>query len=49
VATREVSLIPGWPPLSVLTFIGAVVGGIWLLWSIWRSGKRRPDRRNRPR
>ena len=46
VVTREGGFLPGWPPLSVLAFIGAVVGGVWLLGSIWRSGKRRRDPRD---
>jgi ubiquinone biosynthesis protein len=41
VVTREGGFLPGWPPLSLLAFLGAVVGGVWLLGSIWRSGHRR--------
>ena len=46
VVTREGGFLPGWPPLSLLAFIGAVVGGVWLLGSIWRSGRRRRDRKD---
>ena len=42
VVTREGGFLPGWPPLGLLAFLGAVAGGIWLLGSIWRS--RRPRR-----
>lgn len=41
VVTREGDFGPNWPPLGLLAFIGAVIGGIWLLGSIWRSGRRR--------
>jgi ubiquinone biosynthesis protein len=32
--------LPGLPSLGTLGFIAAVIGGIWLLISIWRSGKK---------
>ena len=45
VMTREGEYLRGWPSLGLLAFIGAVVGGVWLLGSIWRSGReRRRDR-----
>jgi len=31
----------GLPLFGLLGFLGAIVGGIWLLFSIWRSGKHR--------
>ncbi len=30
----------GWPTLGILGFIGAVLGGVWILLSIWRSGRK---------
>ncbi len=45
VMTREGEYLSGWPSLGFLAFIGAVVGGVWLLGSIWRSGRdRKRDR-----
>ncbi len=41
VMTREGEYLSGWPSLGLLAFIGAVVGGVWLLGSIWRSGRDR--------
>ena len=35
---RETSL-PGLPSFGLLGFIAAVIGGIWVLFSIWRGGK----------
>ena len=35
---REPSL-PGLPSFGLLGFIAAVIGGIWVLVSIWRGGK----------
>jgi len=32
--------LPGLPSLGTLGFIAAVIGGIWLLISIWRSGRK---------
>lgn len=29
-----------WPLLGTLGFIGAAIGGVWLLFSIWRSGRK---------
>jgi len=29
----------GWPTLGVLGFIGATLGGLWILLAIWRSRK----------
>jgi ubiquinone biosynthesis protein len=43
VVTREGGFLPGWPPLGLLAFLGAVAGGIWLLGSIWRSGRPRRE------
>src|SRR5690606_9501500 len=40
VVTREGDFGPSWLPLGLLAFIGAVIGGVWLLGSIWRSGRR---------
>ncbi|NML48280.1 ubiquinone biosynthesis protein UbiB [Ramlibacter sp. G-1-2-2] len=34
----------GWPVLGLLGFLGAVAGGLWLLVSIWRSGRSDADR-----
>lgn len=34
------TLLPGGISFGLLSFIGAIVGGIWLLFSIWRSGKK---------
>ena len=48
VVTREGGFLPGWPPLSLLAFLGAVVGGVWLLGSIWRSGHRRREPKDGP-
>jgi len=31
----------GLPMFGLIGFIGAGIGGIWLLLSIWRSGKRK--------
>lgn len=31
--------LPGLPLFGLLGFIGAAVGGVWLLISIWRGGK----------
>jgi ubiquinone biosynthesis protein len=45
VVTREGGFLPGWPPLSLIAFVAAGVGGLWLLGSIWRSGHRRVVRR----
>jgi len=33
--------ISGLPPFGLLGFIGAVMGGIWVLASIWRSGRKK--------
>ena len=41
--TREGGFLPGWPPLGLLAFLGAVAGGIWLLGSIWRSSRPRRE------
>lgn len=30
---------PGLPSFGLLGFIAAVIGGIWVLFSIWRGGK----------
>lgn len=30
----------GWPLLGVLGFVGAALGGVWILLSIWRSGSK---------
>ena len=49
VVTREGEFLPGWPSLGLLAFIGAVIGGVWLLGSVWRSGRSRPARRDGPR
>jgi len=35
------TLLPGGISFGLLSFIGAIVGGIWLLFSIWRSGRKR--------
>jgi len=32
-------VLPGLPSIGLLGFIAAVIGGIWILISIWRSGK----------
>jgi ubiquinone biosynthesis protein len=34
-------MLLGLPLFGLLGFIGAVLGGIWLLISIWRSGRER--------
>ena len=44
VVARQGDFLPGWPPLGLLAFVGAVVGGLWLLGSILRSGRRRRER-----
>lgn len=46
IVTREGGFLPGWPSLGLLAFIGAVVGGVWILGSIWGSGRRRQDRKD---
>jgi ubiquinone biosynthesis protein len=33
----------GLPAFGLLGFLGAVVGGLWLLRSVWRSHHRRDD------
>lgn len=39
-AVAHQPLFPGLPPLGLLGFVAAVVGGIWVLLSIWRGGRR---------
>ncbi len=33
--------LSGLPSFGLLGFIGAVIGGIWVLVSIWRSGRKK--------
>ncbi|QOX80383.1 phosphotransferase [Trichlorobacter lovleyi] len=35
------TLLPGGISFGLFSFIGAIIGGIWLLFSIWRSGRKR--------
>lgn len=39
-ASSGASAGAGWPTLGILGFIGAALGGLWILLSIWRSGRR---------
>lgn len=40
VMTVERMTLPGLPSLGMLGFIAAVIGGVWVLISIWRGGRR---------